>query len=237
MSYKLSKRSLDRLEGVHPDIVAVIKRAIEITPIDFTVLEGLRSKDRQAELYASGASKTMNSRHLTGHAVDIAPLDDGGVSWAWPHYYPLAKAVKRAAAELGVAIEWGGDWRSFKDGPHWQLPWDKYSKTDMTPRNSGADLSPVAVDPEPANSEYHGHASHPRETVDDTMTALLAKVQGWFSSGGAAALAGLAWMRDLDPMVQLALIGIVGALVVAGVWSISALIRRERLKHFNAGVR
>lgn len=103
-------------------------RAIQITPIDFTVLEGLRSVDRQEQLVSSGASKTMNSRHLTGHAIDIAPLLNGKVSWDWPLYYPLADAVKLAAKEKNIPIEWGGDWRTFKDGPHWQLPWKEYPK-------------------------------------------------------------------------------------------------------------
>lgn len=128
MSFKLSHRSKSRLKGVHPDLVRVIERAIELTPVDFTVLEGTRTRNRQRKLVASGASKTMNSRHIPapngyGHAVDIAPLVGGKVSWDWPLYYKLAPAVKRAASELGVPIEWGGDWRSFKDGPHWQLPW------------------------------------------------------------------------------------------------------------------
>lgn len=132
MTFKLSQRSLGRLDGVHPDLVKVIKRAIELTPVDFTVLEGLRTVARQRQLVARGASKTMNSRHIKarngyGHAVDIAPVDENGeVSWDWPLYYQLAPAVKRAAKELGISIEWGGDWRSFKDGPHWQLPWAKY---------------------------------------------------------------------------------------------------------------
>jgi peptidoglycan L-alanyl-D-glutamate endopeptidase CwlK len=126
--FKLSRRSKERLIGVHPDLVAVIERAIEITPIDFTVLEGRRNIERQKQLVASGASTTMNSRHLTGHAVDIAPLDPNGhtVSWHWPHYHKLAPAVKQAARELGVPIEWGGNWIRFKDGPHWQLPFRKY---------------------------------------------------------------------------------------------------------------
>ena len=126
MTYRLSKRSLGRLDGVHPDLVAVVKLAIKRTPVDFTVLEGMRSEGRQKALYASGASKTLNSRHLTGHAVDLAPYVNGEVSWAWPSYYPLADAIKEAAEELGVTIEWGGDWKSFKDGPHWQLPWTAY---------------------------------------------------------------------------------------------------------------
>ena len=126
MTYKLSARSLSRLEGVHPDLVRVMKRAIELTPVDFVVLEGLRTLATQRKYVASGASKTMRSRHLTGHAVDIAPWVSGKVSWHWPLYHQIAPAVKQAAAEVGVPIEWGGDWRSFKDGPHWQLPWKQY---------------------------------------------------------------------------------------------------------------
>lgn len=94
MAYKFSQRSKDRLKGVHPDLQKVMLRAIEITDIDFTVLEGLRSVERQKKLVASGASKTMNSRHLTGHAVDIAPFVNGSVSWDWPLYYKLEKVVK-----------------------------------------------------------------------------------------------------------------------------------------------
>lgn len=126
MPYAFGSRSLQRLEGIHPDLRRVMDRAIATTDLDFTVLEGLRSLERQKKLVASGASKTLKSRHLTGHAVDIAPLIEGKVSWDWPLYHKLAKIVKAAAAHEGVQIEWGGDWRSFKDGPHWQLPWRDY---------------------------------------------------------------------------------------------------------------
>jgi len=119
--FKLSKRSLDRMVGVHPQLVAVVKRAIEITEVDFVVLEGLRTRERQVELVAKGASKTMNSRHITGHAVDIGAWVAGTVRWDWPLYYKLADAMKQAAKELNVDMEWGGDWRTFKDGPHYQL--------------------------------------------------------------------------------------------------------------------
>jgi peptidoglycan L-alanyl-D-glutamate endopeptidase CwlK len=122
MAFGLSSKSLKRLGGVHPDLVKVVKRAIEITPIDFVVIEGLRTKERQHYLVAKGASKTMNSYHLTGHAVDIAPLVDGQASWDWKYYNQLAPAIKQAAKELGVDITWGGDWQKFKDGPHWQIP-------------------------------------------------------------------------------------------------------------------
>lgn len=127
--YSLSAKSLDRLKGLHPDLVKIVERAIEITDIDFSVGEGLRSITRQKELYQQGATTTMNSRHLTGHAVDLIALDeDGKVSWDWKYYHPLATAMKQAAKEVGVSIEWGGDWNTFKDGPHYQLPWSKYPK-------------------------------------------------------------------------------------------------------------
>lgn len=123
--FKLSKKSLDRLSGVHPDLVAVVKRAIEITEVDFAVLEGVRSKARQEQLLKAGASQTMRSRHLTGHAVDLGAYVGGSVRWDWPLYDKIALAMKAAALELQVAIEWGGDWK-MKDGPHWQLPWKDY---------------------------------------------------------------------------------------------------------------
>lgn len=131
MSIILSEKSLTKLEGAHPDLVKVIKRAAALSSIDFTVLEVLRTPARQKELVAKGASKTMKSRHLPGadgksRAVDIAPLDGGQVSWAWPVYHKLAPIIKQAAKDVGVPIEWGGDWRTFKDGPHWQLPWKDY---------------------------------------------------------------------------------------------------------------
>mgnify|MGYP000900319812 FL=1 len=118
MGYKLGTRSLQNLSGVHPDLVAVVNRAVEITKQDFTVIEGMRDINRQRKLVKSGASTTMNSRHLTGHAVDIAPWP---ISWEWEDFYPIEEAMKLAADELGIDLEWGGDWKSFKDGPHWQL--------------------------------------------------------------------------------------------------------------------
>lgn len=126
MTYNLSKKSRDRLSGVHPDLVKIVERAIEITEVDFAVLEGVRSKTRQEQLVKSGASQTMRSRHLTGHAVDLGAYVAGSVRWDWPLYHKIAAAVKQAAAELQIPVEWGGDWTTFKDGPHWQLPWKEY---------------------------------------------------------------------------------------------------------------
>jgi peptidoglycan L-alanyl-D-glutamate endopeptidase CwlK len=126
-AFKFGARSEARLVGVHPDLVRVVRRALELSPIDFSVIEGVRTKKRQRELVAAGASWTMNSRHLTGHAVDIAPYIGGTVRWDWPPFYALAKAMKAAAKELGVPIVWGGDWKA-KDGPHFELSWKAYPK-------------------------------------------------------------------------------------------------------------
>jgi len=124
--FKLSKRSLDRMYGVHQDLVVVVKLAITLSDIDFCVTEGLRTVERQKELYKAGATTTMRSRHLTGHAVDLAAMVGGKVRWDWPLYDRIAKAMKAAAKQLNVDLEWGGDWRTFKDGPHFQLSWTKY---------------------------------------------------------------------------------------------------------------
>ena len=128
MSIVLGQRSLMRLEGVHPDLVRVVKKAAAMSSLDFTVLEGLRTAARPKQLYDQGATKTMNSRHLTGHAVDLAPMIGGTVRWDWPLYHQLAAVVKAAAKAENVPIQWGGDWRTFKDGPHWELPWKAYPK-------------------------------------------------------------------------------------------------------------
>lgn len=126
MPYRLSIRSRQRLQGVHEDLVRVVERAIGITSVDFTVLEGVRSAERQRELYDSGASQTLRSRHLTGHAVDLGAWVGGSVRWDWPLYYKIADAMKEAARIEDVDIQWGGDWNSFKDGPHYQLAWASY---------------------------------------------------------------------------------------------------------------
>ena len=125
--FTLSPRSYKRLEGVHPDLVRVVERAIAITEVDFVVLEGLRTKERQAQLLKAGASRTMNSRHITGHAVDLGAWVGKEVRWDWPLYAKIATAMKQSATELIVPIVWGGDWRTFKDGPHFELDRRKYS--------------------------------------------------------------------------------------------------------------
>lgn len=133
---KLDARSITRLQGVHPDLVAIANRAAEITVQPFIITEGLRTLERQKKLVAAGASTTLRSRHLTGHAIDVAAFIDmdgtgdytsgDNIRWDWPLYKTISIIIKDAAKELGFPIEWGGDWRTFKDGPHFQLPWREY---------------------------------------------------------------------------------------------------------------
>ena len=105
--FRLSQRSLDRLDGVKPDLVNVVKRAIELTKIDFGVIEGVRTEERQKELVAKGASKTMKSKHLTGNAVDLMAYVAGRGCWELNVYDEIADAVKHAAIEEGVEVKWG----------------------------------------------------------------------------------------------------------------------------------
>ena len=119
----LSQRSLERLKGVHPDLVKVVKRAIEISEYDFMVVEGLRTKETQAEYVKKGVSQTMNSRHIIGQAVDLAPLENGVIDWnnKKGQFDAVAKAMLQAAKELNVKITWGGNWKSLVDKPHFQI--------------------------------------------------------------------------------------------------------------------
>jgi peptidoglycan L-alanyl-D-glutamate endopeptidase CwlK len=125
----LNTTSHQRLRGVHPDLVRVVRRCAADwadPETGFIVTQGLRTLEEQKLLKAKGASRTLRSRHLTGHAVDLAVSVRGQIRWDWPLYAKLAKAMKEAAKAEKVPIEWGGDWTSFKDGPHFQLPWAKY---------------------------------------------------------------------------------------------------------------
>jgi peptidoglycan L-alanyl-D-glutamate endopeptidase CwlK len=153
MSYKLSGRSRENLQGVHPTLVAVVERAIQLTVGDFMVYDGVRSVEEQADAVRRGASTTMESRHLTGHAVDLVPFDSGKVSWKWSLIFPIAAAMREAARELKTPLVWGGAWdqnlsettdppeqlihdysarrkaagkRVFLDGPHFELPRNLY---------------------------------------------------------------------------------------------------------------
>ena len=121
MTFELDPKSVEKLTGVHPELAKVVKLAAQKSPLDFIITEGVRTLERQKQLVAAGASRTLKSRHLTGHAVDLAAKVDGEVRWDWPLYAKLAQAMKDAAIELKVSIQWGGDWKTLRDGPHFQL--------------------------------------------------------------------------------------------------------------------
>ena len=124
MSFKLSQRSLKALIGVHPDMVAVVEGAILLTLVDFVVLEGLRTIETQRAYVAKGVSRTMRSRHLTGHAVDLGAYL-GVIRWEPALYVPIAAAMKASAKAIGVPIQWGFDLWGW-DSPHFQLPTRQY---------------------------------------------------------------------------------------------------------------
>ncbi len=124
----LNERSMRNLQGVHPDLqnlcIAVSER------VSFVITEGLRTKERQAKLVAEGKSRTMNSRHITGHAIDFVPWDDkdgdgtvdaNEISWKLADFIPIADVFKEEARKMQIRIVWGGDWTSFRDGPHIEL--------------------------------------------------------------------------------------------------------------------
>lgn len=135
----LNARSLQRLEGVHPDLVKVVHRAAALTATAFQVVEGLRTLERQRQYVRQGASRTMKSRHLTGHAVDVAPWDGPDFDWDnAARYRQIWAAFKAASNELGIPLEWGGNWRGFCDMPHMQLPWKQYPAGSNAPKPRNA---------------------------------------------------------------------------------------------------
>lgn len=120
MTYSLGAKSRAELKGVHPDLVRVVERAIQITTQDFAVHDGLRTVEEQRRYVAAGVSQTMNSMHRTqadgfGHAVDLVPFINGKLRWEWPAIYPIAAAVWQASKELNVPIRWGGPWDNLSD--------------------------------------------------------------------------------------------------------------------------
>lgn len=117
----LNRTSIVRMQGVDPRLVGVVKAAAEISDVPFQVSEGLRTRERQAYLVKTGKSKTMNSYHLRGKAVDLVAMPAGEVSWNLADYRRINAAVQKAAKAAGVTITWGGTWKTIIDGPHWQI--------------------------------------------------------------------------------------------------------------------
>ena len=110
MSFNLSKRSLDKMNGVDDRLVEVVKKAIKLTNVDCGVTYGLRTREEQAELVAQGRSQTMKSKHLDGRAVDLVAYFGSNVSWELNIYDDICDAMAQAAREEGVAIKWGAAW-------------------------------------------------------------------------------------------------------------------------------
>lgn len=196
---RYSKRSLGNLKGIHPDLRRVIDRALQEGPLDFIVIEGLRTMQRQRELVASGASQTMNSRHLTGHAVDLLPIGKDGAAFDWPLYDKLGPAVKAAADAEGVAITWGGDWQKFRDGPHFQLAWDEYPTEEWV---TGDD------------------APKPRKKTQST-TLQAAAGAATAGAGGVATALG-----SLDPVAQYILLGAASLAGLFLLWIVRERLRK-----------
>jgi peptidoglycan L-alanyl-D-glutamate endopeptidase CwlK len=153
MTFIFGERSEKELVGVHPDLVRVVRRALELSPVDFGVHDGLRTVAEQQAYVDAGVSWTMNGRHLTGHAVDLIPYINGKLRWEWPPIFKIAAAMKQAATEFSQTIRWGGVWdmrleelgddleaaeqayierrrlmgkKAAVDGPHFELPEKEY---------------------------------------------------------------------------------------------------------------
>jgi len=126
MTFSFGTKSSERLSQVHPDLQRVFNEAIKDSPLDFSITEGLRTKERQKALFDAGKSQTMNSRHITGHAIDIAVIYDGEVTWDAKYYIPVIEHIKKIAKSMDIPIVSGGDWITFKDYPHIELHRSKY---------------------------------------------------------------------------------------------------------------
>lgn len=196
---KYSDRSLNNLKGIHPDLRRVIDRALQDSPLDFIVIEGLRTEDRQRELVDSGASWTMDSRHLTGHAVDLLPIGSNGAEFAWPLYDKLGPAVEAAAEAEEVPITWGGRWKK-RDGPHFELKRDVYPASDWTTGQP---------------------APKPRTSVSQSKTVQASAAQ--VASGTAGAASSVAM---LDGTAQLVALGFAGVIVLLGLWIMRERIQK-----------
>ena len=202
-----SARSLKNLNGIHPDLRRVVDRALQDSPLDFVVIEGLRTKERQKQLVAQGASKTMNSRHLTGHAVDLVPIGPNGkAAFDWPLYDRLGPAVKEAAAKEGVALTWGGDWSSFRDGPHFELNRKVYPEGDWSSK-----------------------AKPPEERTSPAQSTTVQASAVQVATGVGAAASGVA---ALDGTAQIVALIFAGIVILAGLW-----VMRERVRKFAEGDR
>jgi peptidoglycan L-alanyl-D-glutamate endopeptidase CwlK len=119
--FSFSKASLEKMNGVNSKLINLMKEAIKESPYDFGITEGIRTLKRQKELFAEGKTKTLKSYHLVGKAVDIKIYVNGKITWDFKYYKEVSDHIKEVARKLGYVITWGGDWKTFKDGPHFQI--------------------------------------------------------------------------------------------------------------------
>jgi len=119
--FRFSNRSIQNLNSVDARLALVASRALLYSKVDFVIVEGRRSLERQRKLFEEGASLTMNSKHLEGLAIDVAAINEEGVSYEWHYYELIAKAFDRAARELNIPLRWGGDFENIADGAHFEL--------------------------------------------------------------------------------------------------------------------
>jgi len=195
------------MTGIHPDLRLVLDKALEDSPLDFVVIEGLRTVERQKQMVESKASFTMDSRHITGHAVDLLPIGPNGKpAFDWPLYNQLGPAVKKAAEELGVELDWGGDWKKFKDGPHFELDRTAY---------------PVG--------EWETKATPPEERTNAAQSTTVQASAVQIASGAGAAVAAVG---GLDGTAQIVALAFAGVVMLAALW-----IMRERLRKWADGDR
>jgi peptidoglycan L-alanyl-D-glutamate endopeptidase CwlK len=207
MTRTFGSRSTKNMTGIHPDLRLVLDKALEDSPLDFVVIEGLRTLERQKQLVASGASQRLDSRHITGHAVDLLPIGlNGKPAFDWPLYNQLGPAVKKAAEELGVELDWGGDWKKFKDGPHFELDRTAY---------------PVG--------EWETKATPPEERVSAAQSTTMQAGAVQIVSGAGAAVAAIG---GLDGTAQIVALAFAGVVMLAALW-----IMRERLRKWADGDR
>jgi peptidoglycan L-alanyl-D-glutamate endopeptidase CwlK len=205
----LNERSLNNLLGVHPDLVRVVKRAAELEP--FIVTEGLRNLDRQKQLVKAGKSWTLNSRHLTGHAVDLCDPDG---KYDIPDMDDIRDAMMAAAKELGIPLEWGGDWKQ-RDTPHFQLPAKSYPASGISTATKVKEAVTNAATSKPAvvvgTGVATGVATNPPSLPSIPAPPDLTTVSAWQTFGET--VSGLVTWVGAHPVLALGIGGWIGATI------------------------
>lgn len=205
----LNERSRKNLVGVHPDLVRVVERAADLSSVPIVVTEGLRNLDRQKQLVAAGKSWTLNSRHLTGHAVDVVDADD--FKYDIPDMDHIAKAMKQAAAELKIPIVWGGDWKQ-RDTPHFELDKKAYPASGVTTATKAKEITTKIVKSAPVVAGGGAAAGGTAVSTDSIPSPPdLTAVSAWKTFGQTIVEIG-GWVTA-HPVLAVTLVGWVGSVV------------------------